>query len=259
MSSRRTLLLASLLALSPVAGQRSASAQSAPPTGFLNGLVRKGNQSMPYVVYVPRDYTAGKKWPVILFLHGAGERGDSGLPQSQVGIGGAIRMRPDRFPCLVVMPQCPTGKGWGHAIQGFIPDSTDTADLALAALDEVMARYSTDPDRVYLTGLSMGGFGTWSIGSRLPERFAALMPICGGGNPAEWAPKLKNLPIWVWHGDQDRAVPVERSRSMVEALKAAGATRVRYTELPGVGHNSWDAAYGNEEAISWLLGQVRGK
>lgn len=228
-------------------------------TGFLNATIRQGEKSLPYVVYVPRDYTPEKKWPVVLFLHGAGERGDGGLAQSDVGIGRAIRFNPERFPALVVMPQCPKDKAWGAGIRGFVGDHPDVAELAMGALDEVLKSYSTDPARVYLTGLSMGGYGTWYLGSKYPERFAALLPICGGGKPAEMATALKNLPIWVFHGDADQAVPVARSREMVEAIKAAGSSRIKYTEYPGVGHNSWDAAYGNAEAIAWLLAQKRGQ
>lgn len=248
------LLLALLLTAAP---QPSSAALM--QTGFLNATIRQGEASLPYVVYVPRDYTPEKRWPVVLFLHGAGERGNGGLAQSDVGIGRAVRFNPERFPGIVVMPQCPTGKSWGAGISGFVGDHPEVADLAMAALDEVLKGYSTDPDRVYLTGLSMGGYGTWYLGSRFPQRFAALLPICGGGKPAEMAPALKNLPIWVFHGDADNAVPVARSREMVEAIKTAGSTRIKYSEYPGVGHNSWDRAYGDSEAIAWLFAQKRGQ
>jgi predicted peptidase len=220
---------------------------AAAETGFLNKSVRAGDRSMPYVVYLPREHTSKKRWPVILFLHGAGERGDNGLSQSQVGIGTAIRMHPERFPCLVVMPQAPRGNGWRG----------ESNELALRALDEVVKKYKGDPSRLYLTGLSMGGYGTWEIAAKYPDRFAAVMPICGGGDPTAMASTLKSLPIWVFHGDADQAVPVQRSREMVEAIKAAGSASIKYTEYPGVGHNSWDNAYGDAEAITWLLSQKR--
>lgn len=228
-------------------------------TGFLNAVARMGDQSMPYVVYVPRDYVAEKQWPVILFLHGAGERGDNGLAQTGTGIGTAIRRNPERFPCLVVMPQCPNGRGWGARIGNLVDESPETAQLALAALDATMKRYRCDPDRVYLTGLSLGGFGSWYIAAKNPQRFAAVIPVCGGGDPAQMAGPLKDLPIWAFHGDQDQAVLPARSREMVEAIKAAGGTKVKYTEYPGVGHNSWDRAYGDAEVIAWLLAQRRGQ
>lgn len=224
-------------------------------TGFLNATAKVGDATMPYVVYVPRDYTPDRKWPVILFLHGAGERGSNGLPQSQVGIGTAIRMNPERFPAIVVMPQCPVGKTWGQPVGNLGVADPGTGDLALAALDATVKLYNGDTERLYLTGLSMGGFGTWGIAARYPSKFAALMPVCGGGKPEEMAPVLKNLPVWVFHGDQDMAVPVARGREMVEAIKAAGGTKIKYTEYPGVGHNSWDKAYGDREAIAWLLEQ----
>jgi predicted peptidase len=248
------LLLLSFLLMTPVLSRAAAM-----ETGFLNATVRKGELSLPYVVYVPRNYSADRRWPVILFLHGAGERGENGLPQTQVGIGTAIRMNPERFPCVVVMPQCPAGKSWGAGIPNFSPDAPDIADLALAALDETVRKYNGDPDRLYLTGLSMGGYGTWYIGSKHPGKFAALLPVCGGGRPAEMAPALKSIPIWAFHGDADTAVPVQRSREMVEAIKAAGGAAIKYTEYPGVAHNSWDRAYGDPDAITWLLSHKRGK
>lgn len=216
-------------------------------TGFLNRAVKQDGQSYPYVVYVPRNYDKNQKWPVILFLHGAGERGDDGLKQSEVGLGRAVRMHPERFPALVVMPQCPEKQWW----------DAKGAKAALKALDEVVDKYSGDRSRLYLTGLSMGGYGSWTIASDKPEMFAAVAPICGGGDPKAMAERLKGLPLWVFHGDADPAVPVARSREMVEAIKSAGSTVIKYTEMPGVQHNSWDAAYENPEFATWLFAQRR--
>lgn len=215
-------------------------------TGFLNRVLKQGDTSMPYVVYVPRDYTATKKYPIILFLHGVGERGDDGLKPTQIGIGSAIRMRSERFPCIVVMPQCPANKWW----------SGDALEMAYQCLQQAIKEFSCDPQRVYLTGLSMGGFGTWELGAKYPETFAAMVPICGRGNPAD-AEKLKNMPIWVFHGAADPVVPVTFSRDMVEALRKAGSTSVIYTEYPGIEHNSWDPAYNAPELMTWLLEQKR--
>jgi len=128
---------------------------------------------------------------------------------------------------------------------------SDDAKRALAILDEVQKSYKVDAKRIYLTGLSMGGFGTWSLAAAFPERWAAIAPICGGGNPST-AEKIKNVPCWCFHGDADKAVKVEQSRSMIEALKKAGASP-RYTEYEGVGHNSWDRAYGTAELYEWFL------
>jgi predicted peptidase len=241
--TRRRLLRAGLL-LALLAAPRLSSAVE---TGFINRTVEEAGKTMPYVVYVPRDYTDRKRWPVILFLHGSGERGDNGLAQTQVGIGTALRVHPERFPCLVVMPQAPNSGGW----QG------ESNDLALKALDAVVDKYHGDRSRLYLTGLSMGGFGAWAIAAAHPDRFAALMPICGGGRPAEMAPALKTLPIWVFHGGADPVVPPQLARDMVEAIKAVGNSTIKYTEYPGVGHNSWEKAYDDPDAIAWLLAQKR--
>jgi predicted peptidase len=216
------------------------------PTGFLNKTITANGETRSYVLYVPRDYSRAKKWPVILFLHGAGERGDDGLKQSEVGIGSAIRMDPDRFPALVVMPQCKTGKHWAD----------EMADYALNALDETLKHYSVDKNRLYLTGLSMGGYGSWTIATLHPDMFAAVVPICGGGDPEQAAQKLKDEPIWVFHGGADPTAPVEQSHRMVDALKAAGSS-VKYTEYPGVGHNSWDRAYSEKDLTDWLFAQTR--
>ncbi len=219
-------------------------------TGFINKTVTMDGATYPYVVYVPRDYTPSKKLPVILFLHGAGERGNDGLKQTQVGIGTALRMSSERYPALVVMPQCAAGERWNGKM----------AEFAVKALDQTVAEYNGDTDRLYLTGLSLGGFGSFLIASQHPDRFAAVVPICGGIRVDDLktiAEKLKDVPLWVFHGDADPVVPVARSREMVEAIKAAGGTQVKYTEYPGVGHNSWDKDYGEKELTDWLFAQKR--
>lgn len=242
MIRREFLALALACAALPALPGRTADR----PTGFLDRTVEAGGKSIPYVLYVPRNYTPEKKWPVILFLHGSGERGTDGLKQSQVGIGTALRMFSERYPALVVMPQCAPGASWRG----------DMNALALKAVDQTMAEYSCDPSRQYLTGLSMGGFGSWLIATEDPKRFAAVVPVCGGGDPS-MASRLKDVPIWVYHGDADQAVPVQRSRDMVDAIKAAGGTLIKYTELPGVPHNSWDAAYSDKALAEWLFAQKR--
>lgn len=213
-------------------------------TGIVPKTVTWNGEEHRYAVYVPPDYNPDHPWPLILFLHGMGERGNDGISQTQQGIGTAIEKFPERFPCIVVMPQCP-GDLWWHRAFGLID----------AAFNKTLAEYNTDPDRTYLTGLSMGGFGTWVYGAKHTDRFAALIPICGGGN-LEDVKALTRVPIWVFHGDADTTVPVDRSRTMVDAIKKAGGD-IRYTEYPGVGHNSWDNAYRDPETIKWLLSQVR--
>lgn len=216
--------------------------------GFLNRVFKDAEgHEFKYAVFVPHDYSADKTWPCIVFLHGAGERGDDGLKQSQVGLGPAIRRREKTFPFIAVFPQCSNGGRW-------LADSPD-GTRAFAVLGEVEKSFRIDPDRVYLTGLSLGGMGTWSLGMKEPKRWAALVPVCGRGDPSQ-VDKVKDLPIWCFHGDADRAVSVDGSRTMVKALEDLGK-KPRYTEYPGVGHNSWDAAYGTDELYTWLLEQRR--
>ena len=228
-------------------------------TGFLNR-----NAGIPYAVYVPANYSRQAKWPVILFLHGAGESGTDGVKQTAVGLPQAVRLYPERFPALVVIPQSVPERPWvDPKWQG----------LAVAALDATLQEFSCDVDRVYLTGLSKGGAGAWYLAMRERERFAALVPVCGRiekstTSTASWegietvsfgeaAKKLgAELPIWVHHGDADKAVPLEQSRQMVEALKTVG-NPVQYSEYAGVGHNSWDRAYQAAAFPQWLFAQRR--
>ena len=255
-----TLLAALALGVPLTLGSAAAS-----ETGFLNRKVPIGPRTYRFQVYVPPDWDRARKWPVILFLHGAGERGDDGLIQTEVGIGGALRRHVDRFPAVVVMPQCRREVWW---------QDPEMESMALAALEQAMQEFGGDPARVYLTGLSMGGYGTWALGTKHPKRFAALAPICGGirwpsrATPeppaessgedpyADAAKKIGATPVWAFHGSADNRVPVTESRKMVEALKAAGGN-VRYTEYEGVGHNSWDRAYREAELSTWLFSQRR--
>jgi predicted peptidase len=219
-------------------------------TGFVNKTYKNadGHES-PYVVFVPHSYDGSKPVPVILFLHGAGEtKGGKMMPVEQ-GIAPHIQGRREKaFPAIVVIPQAET-RGW----------QADGANgkRAIAMLDAVMKEYKVDPDRQYLTGLSMGGFGTWSFAAAYPDRWAAIVPICGGGDPAS-AEKIKHIPCWVWQGDKDGAVNAKRSREMVEALKKAGGSP-RYTELEWIGHDSWDAAYATPDLYTWLFQQKKKK
>lgn len=235
-------------------------------TGFLDRRVTVAGHAYHYQVYVPTSYTPAQRWPVILFLHGAGERGDDGLLQTQVGLGAALRQNAARFPAIIVFPQAPAESMWTG-----VP-----AQMAMAALEETSREFRTDSDRVYLTGLSLGGNGTWYLAYRHPSRFAAIVPICGfvttfrvwsgpfapvvppdSGAPFEaLARQLRRVPTWVVHGEVDNVVPVEQSRQAAAALKAAGAP-VQYLEVPGTGHNAWDAAYGSPSLVSWLLAQHR--
>lgn len=203
---------------------------------------------------------ASREYPLVLFLHGAGERGTDNEKQLQYLP--TWMAEPDlrkKHPCFVLAPQCRNDSRWADfdwSDKKSLPQKPEpTTDLAaaVAALDAVMKAEPVNPGRVYLTGLSMGGYGAWDLAARMPERFAAMIPICGGGDEAT-AARLKPLPIWCFHGALDEAVPVGRSRSMVEAVKAAGGN-VKYTEYPDVKHNSWSPAYRDPATLEWLFQQ----
>jgi acetyl esterase/lipase/prenyltransferase beta subunit len=211
--------------------------------GFRLRTVQTDTGARKYAVYVPEGYDGTKVYPVIMFLHGSGERGDDGIQQAQVGLGSAIFSRPHGVPALVVFPQ---------ARQTWAADSADSR-AAVKALDDVMMNFAADPQRVILTGLSMGGSGSWQLATAHPERFAAVVPICGRGK-IEDAAKLKSLPVWSFCGDADRDQTVLNMRAMVEALEQAGASP-RITEYRGVGHLSWDRVYNDAEVIDWMLAQ----
>ncbi|MCG3126203.1 MAG: hypothetical protein CHACPFDD_01033 [Phycisphaerae bacterium] len=231
-----------LLTIPPSAAQDSRPGERI-AAGFLLRSLTIGNETFQYALWVPPGYNPDKPWPLILFLHGSGERGSDGLLQTDVGLGAIIRRNGLRPPALIVFPQCRRDKDWGG----------EMAKMALRCVEETARDYAVDPDRLYLTGLSLGGAGTWGIGAALPDRFAALVPVCGFGNPNE-AAKLAAVPTWVFHGGADDRVPVQRARDMVEAIRKAGGN-IRYSELPGVGHNSWDDAYKNAELWKWLFAQ----
>ncbi len=215
-------------------------------TGFVAKTHKGKDGDSKYVVFVPHSYKADKEFPLILFLHGAGERGDDGDAPVKQGIAnGGIKFKGNEktFPFFVIFPQARVKGSWkaGEA----------DADRALAILDEVQKAYKIDSKRLYLTGLSMGGSGTWSLAAAHPDKWAAIAPICGRGDP-ETASKIKNIPTWCFCGDQDNAKLVEANRDMIKALKGAGGMP-RYSEYPFVGHNSWDSAYVTPELYTWFL------
>lgn len=214
--------------------------------GFHLKKLRADRGERKYTVYVPEGYDGTKTYPAVLFLHGSGERGDDGVMPSQVGLGPAILNRPGGIPAIVVFPQA--RRTWSAAS----PDGM----AALQALDEVMQDYKVDRSRVILTGLSMGGMGSWDIGTSHPERFCAVVPICGGGDLST-VDRLNRLPVWTFCGDADRDETVLNLRAMVDALRRSGSHVARLTEYRGVGHNSWDRAYNSPELIEWMLTQKR--
>lgn len=258
MSARRVLFAAAMTALTACAGVKTHE------SGFLDRSVSVAGTSSPFVVYVPRDLPPSP--PAILFLHGAGERGRDGLRPTQVGLGSAIRWSADRFPAIVVFPQVPENERWLGR----------DADVALAALEQTIVEFGADRQRVYLTGISMGGYGTWHLATAAPSVFAALVPVCGGIVPAGsatsvrqspltmdaadpyafTAARVRTIPSWIFHGADDTVVLPSESRKMHDALRAAGAD-VRYTEYEGVGHNAWDRAYGEAALWEWMFRQRR--
>jgi predicted peptidase len=233
-------------------------------TGFLDRTVAVAGTEYKYQVFVPDNWTDKQKWPVILFLHGAGERGDDGLIQTEVGIGTAIRRNRSRVPAIAVMPQCRKDVWWASDAMG---------DVAMAALAQAQKEFRGDPQRVYLTGLSMGGYGTWYLAGKYPGKFAAIAPICGGilmpdlarkQSPDDTKPyeeaagKIsKNTPTWIFHGGDDPVVPPTESQRLAAAMKALGG-EVKYTEYPEVGHNSWEKAYAEPELFTWMLSKTSG-
>jgi predicted peptidase len=200
-----------------------------------------GSQGYRYLLHLPEGAKAGKKkWPLLVFLHGRGERGDN---LNRVKAHGPPKFAEKKdMEFIVVSPQCPKSDLWWKP------------NIVAGLVDEVIGKHHVDKDRVYLTGLSQGGFGTWATAAEYPKKFAAVAPVCGGGK-VEWAKKYGKLPIWNFH-DKDGAVPVIRSRIMVEAIKKAGG-KVKYTEYPGVGHNSWNQAYDDPKLYEWFLSHKR--
>lgn len=199
-------------------------------------------QEVPFLLYLPKNYKSDGKFPLMLFLHG---RGESFGPLSLVKKWGPPRMveRGEHLPFIVVSPQCPRKESWRQPRQ---------QAALVKLLGHITKKYAVDQDRVYLTGLSMGGYGSWRLAADHPDRFAAVAPICGGGK-VEDAGTLSSVPFWVFHGDKDTAVPFDRSKQMVDAILAAGGKSIRFTTLENIGHNSWSAAYATPELYQWLL------
>jgi predicted peptidase len=232
----------------------TASAQQAGPNVRSSGDATPGKQverpaddaskQLSYLLYLPRDYQpdSDQRWPLILFLHGSGE---SNGPLSVVAKWGPPRFaqRGDDLPYILVSPQCPDDGSWD--------DETRQTQL-LQLLENVCKTWNVDRSKMYLTGLSMGGSGSWALAARHPERFAAVVPVCGRADPDD-AEKLKGLPIWVFHGDQDESVPIAESADMVKAIRTAGGEKIRFTILEHVGHNSWSSAYALPELYTWMF------
>ena len=212
-----------------------------PQTGqYAAALAREVLLELDYFIYLPEGYgKEQKKWPLMVFLHGAGERG-SNLDKVKFHGPPKLAGQGKEFPFIIVSPQCPEDKWWPNMIEHI-----------MALIDETVENYSIDQDRVYLTGLSMGGYGTWTIASSYPHRFAAIAPVCGGGQPY-LARNLKNIPVWAFHGAMDSVVPLQQSQMMVDAVNREGGN-AKLTVYPEAEHDSWTATYNNDELYEWLL------
>jgi predicted peptidase len=243
-------LLPFLLISAPMKTKAQSTNAALLPKSMTWEISRRGE--MRYLAYLPRDYDPKRdqRWPLMLFLHGAGERGTD---LQRVAIHGppSLVKQGRNFPFILIAPQCPEDERWQN-------------DSLLKLLEHVMKEYKVDTGRVYLTGLSMGGYGTWKLGLAHPEKFAAIAPICGGGEYIDAllasrtkAAALRSLPVWAFHGAKDQVVPLEESERMVKALKKVGCKDVKLTVYPEANHNSWTETYNNPELYEWLLKQAR--
>ena len=233
-----------------VAGS-NASAQQQQRTGLLTRTVRIGAAAYDYQVYVPAKMREGAKLPVIVFLHGIGQRGEGGFVPAQGGANAMLRSYLEQIPAIVLLPQCRSGRYW---------HDPEMDRMVMESLRQTVAEFEGDESRLYLTGVSMGGFGAWHLASQHAGKFAALVPICGGSSiiaADRFSPVARGVgrtPVWVFHGADDPIVPVSESRGMVAALKAAGGN-VRYNEYAGVGHNVWIKVLSETELLPWMLAQ----
>ena len=214
------------------------------PKAFTTTITRDVN--LGYLLYLPDGYEdSEEKWPLILFLHGSGERGSDIEAVKANGIAKNLDAGTN-LPFIVVSPQCPRNTSWQDSLM---------VEALNSLLDDVIARYRVDEERVYLTGLSMGGHGTWALAGEYPDRFAAIAPVCGAGE-ADYAPALRRLPIWVFHGALDDVVDPGESEYMVDALKKCDGN-VEFTLYPDANHNSWTVTYNNPELYEWFLSHTR--
>lgn len=213
----------------------------AAPTESREKFDAGGKEALPYLQFLPDAYESGKH-PLVIFLHGAGERG-SDLEMLKKHGPPKTAMDGHGFPFVLVAPQCPPGRWW-------------SPDEVISLTRQLVKTLRVDPTRVHLTGLSMGGFGTWACLAKAPELYASGVPICGGGDPGT-AEALKDIPIWAFHGDKDQAVPVAKTREMEAALVKAGAKQFRATYYPEEGHESWIPAYNNPALLAWMMLQQK--
>jgi predicted peptidase len=212
--------------------------------------------TLPYRLLKPVNPKAEERFPLIIFLHGSGERGNDNEAQIRHITNLFLDERNrGKYPCYVVAPQCPKNALWAsYGSDGSLAKNPTTPmKMMIALLSKIAAEFPIDSTRIYITGLSMGGYGTWDLIARMPEKFAAAIPICGGGDPRT-ATRIRRIPIWAFHGAKDDRVPPKLSRAMVRALQEAGGAP-GYTEYPDIEHNSWVQAYQEPHLLPWLFNQ----
>jgi predicted peptidase len=219
------------------------SSHGAGPIQSVHKLNKQVDLKLDYLLYLPPGYESKNGWPLILFLHGAGERGSDIRKVNEDGLPEMLEQG-KKLPFIIVSPQCPSGEAWNWKLKSLS-----------ALIDEIAANYKVDQDRIYVTGLSMGGFGAWALAAYSPDRFAAIMPICGGGELTS-VPRLTKLPIWAFHGAKDDIVPIARTQELVDALTKAHGN-VKFTVYPELQHDCWTTTYKNPEVYKWLLEHKR--
>ena len=244
------LLILSLLA---PAGLQAAEPALLPGSVFKLKTYEDESGTHKYAIFLPTNYDASRKWPVVLFLHGAGERGTDGVLPTRIGLGAALQAHPENYPFIAVFPQVEDMQC--RYLEGWVAGSSD-GERALKILDEVISEYSVDPNRQMLTGWSMGGYGAWSLAAAHPERWSGVMPLSGGGNP-DWAEKLANTPVWSVHGLDDYVVLPEESRNMAKGFAELGTNPpAHFSFVKNGDHNVWRNTYGYGRVIRWLTNPV---
>lgn len=263
---RILLCMMGILTLAPAMGALSASAEefdvlAAMPAKTYHYEDDRGIVNLPYRYYFPSDYDAegDKTYPIVIFLHGAGERGMDNAAHVSINTT-LFQTLIERDDCIILAPQCGANYRWVEhdwALGSYTADEVASPMLSAAMdlLRDTMEKEAVDPSRVYAMGLSMGAFGVWDMLIREPDLFAAAIPSEGGGDPSK-AELLVDIPIWTFHGDQDTAVPVTGTREMVAAIKDAGGTNIKYTEYPGRGHGCWYTVWETPSVYKWLFSQV---
>lgn len=223
----------------------------------------QSGQTLPYRLFVPQDYDPKQQYPLLLSFHGAGSRGSDNLKQLRPWVAGWLDAGVQKkHPCIILMPQCPSGKQWvdtpwtnGSYSCTAVPISKSMT-LAKELLDKIVKEKSIDRSRIYVMGASMGGYGTWNFVMRYPKLIAAAVPICGGGDPS-MAHVLKNIPIWAFHGDQDKTVPPSGSQDMVDAIHKVGGNKIELTIYEGVQHDSYTRAWKSPKLVEWVFRQKK--